>query len=376
VPGSARFLAVDNDRLLLAGSLYDDTYGSRVSWTPVYGDTTAVGNDERVPTNTDNFIDLDNYEGGALTALHGPVNGFCWAFKNRHIYKLARTGNAANAYEAICVTKTCGAIKHSVVEAFDQRGDPALYFLDPFVGPTRVGKNGLESCGADVRNTWNTVNLDATGLTAWGLYYPRKRQIRWWVATGSNSSPLLVFVLHIDYQEDDIRGARKGFTIWDGTMATALCGCLYATDVTASSRSKDLVPYLGMSVSNAAQIWKTETTNADNGTAYDATIRTKAYAPVGIDTKFQVHNASFTAEAASSTSLDFSILADMGVRTTTVSSVSLAPEGSETHVVHKIDDLTDGEMNTVMLEISDPTSQSKLWRLAEMAVRISPGQTS
>jgi hypothetical protein len=376
VPTSVRFVAVDQDKLLGAGSLTNDVYASRVWWSATYGDSTGVGNEERFPTDVDSFLDLDPYEGGAITALHGPVNGYSWVFKRRHIYKLVRTGQREDAYRAVCISKTCGAIRRSCVEAFDENGKPALYFLDPSVGPCRVGVNGLEYCGRDIRNTWATVNQDASGLVCFGLYYPTSRQIRWWLSTTGNSSPRLVAVLHLDHIENSGQGIRKGYTFWDGDLAQALCGVLYADNFNASSRSKNLVPYLGMGVNNTAAIWRTETTNQDNGTNYTAYVQTKPLAPFGPLRKFGIQSGNIVAQASSGTTLAPSITTDFGTETFTGEVIPLTAAGSETYIMKYLDDFSDSEMKAATVKIADDSSDSTpgYWAISQIALRVRPEQ--
>ena len=191
----------------------------------------GVGNDERIPLDTDNFIDLDGFNGGKLTALHGPVNGYSWAFKQSRIYKLIRTGNRARAYDAIAISKTRGAIEGSVVEGVDQAGRPALYCLDPAVGPCRVGAGGVKTCGSDILTTWReTVNLDAT-VVCRSVYYPDARQVHWFVATGQSDTPNHRIVLQVNETRDELDGIHKGITLWDGPSAEALAVTLYAENV-------------------------------------------------------------------------------------------------------------------------------------------------
>jgi hypothetical protein len=59
---SGKFLVSDDDRLVIAGSWENADYASRIWWTPVYGDTTGVGNDERLEMDTDPFLDLDGFK--------------------------------------------------------------------------------------------------------------------------------------------------------------------------------------------------------------------------------------------------------------------------------------------------------------------------
>jgi hypothetical protein len=211
-PYSARFVVADDDRLLLGGAFNNAALDSRVSWTPVYGDPTGIGNDERIPVSTVNFVDLDTTDGGRLTALSRSSNGAIWAFKASAVYKLVRTGVRSRAYEAIAISKERGAVPGSVVEAADQVGRPAVYFLDPRIGPCRIGANGLQTCGTDILPTWRErVSLDASEVTARVVYYPDKQQIHWWVPIDGASRPNYHLVLHTPFMRDSEDGGRKGW---------------------------------------------------------------------------------------------------------------------------------------------------------------------
>src|SRR5262249_51528652 len=120
LPWSAEFLVADNDRLIFLGSLEDEALGSRIGWTVVAGSVVGVGNSERMEADTDPFIDLDPGVGGGFTGASQPVNGLFYAFKLSHIYRVVRTGQRADAYEAFPVTDKRGAIKGSIINGLDQ----------------------------------------------------------------------------------------------------------------------------------------------------------------------------------------------------------------------------------------------------------------
>lgn len=241
--GSGEFVVADQDRLLIGGSFNDANLASRVSWTPVFNDP-GVSNDERIPIATDNFQDLDGFEGGRLTGLSTNINGYIYAFKQSHIYKLVRTGVRQQAYEAIPLTKSRGALKGSVVNAFDEQGRPGVFFLDPDVGGCVLGANGLQQCGADILDIWRTVNLNAS-VVARAVYYPDARQVHWWIATGDSDVPDTRIVLHLNEIRLTESGYRRGWAVWNGPSATALAVCLYADNVdTGGPRSNRLVPFI------------------------------------------------------------------------------------------------------------------------------------
>lgn len=370
---SGEFLSADEDRVLIGGSFNNSELASRVSWTPVYKDV-GVGNDERIPVDTVNFLDLDGFEGGRLTGISGPVNGAVWAFKRSHIYKLVRTGDRSRAYDPISITKKRGALKGSIVEAVDQQGRPALYFLDPTVGPCRLGASGLQACGNDILTTWKTVNTNAANVVCRGIYYPDARQVHWWVATGSNDSPVLRIVLQTNVVEDHNDGARRGWAKWDGPSAQALAVCLYSSNIEAgTARNTSLVPLIGGAFTG--RVWRTDTTDADNGTAYTARITSKPYTPLSILHKFGVMAAAFVAKAVVGGLLDIVATRDFGLETKTISGTPLDPSGSETHVIKQLDDLGFSELRVVQVDVKDPTVAGARWELHQIALKERREQT-
>jgi hypothetical protein len=161
-PWSAKFLLVDENRLLIAGAFENVLYASRVGWSAITGTASAAygltlpQDDERFPP--DNFLDLDSDEGGELTGMES-LNGAVYVFKRFAIYKLVRTGNADAPYKPVTVSKAVGALsRKSIVVAEDEAGAPCLYFLSER-GPYRLGVSGLHYLGADIETTWALVNM-------------------------------------------------------------------------------------------------------------------------------------------------------------------------------------------------------------------------
>jgi hypothetical protein len=174
---SCRYLAVDTDRLIWAGSYEQPALDARVGWTPVYA-ADGVGNDERMETDTDPFRDLDAQDTGRITGLSDSVLGANWVFKQRAIYKMIRTGVRTNAYEFDKYTDVFGAIPGSVVEGVDGTGQPCLYFLDRDQGPCRLGMGGIKKCGEDLRRTWETINVDAAAVAPSVLFSLARRDFQ------------------------------------------------------------------------------------------------------------------------------------------------------------------------------------------------------
>lgn len=356
--GSARYLVADDDRLLLAGSNESDVVGetanSRVSWTPVYGGPGA-GNDERLEDDTDPFVDLDGTEGGAITGMASPVLGGIWVFKQSAIYKLVRTGNRAQAYQAIPYTKKRGAVHGSVIEGADQTGMPCIYFIDPTVGPCRVGgPAGIQVCGDDLKTTFASLNLDASKITCSAVYYPFKKQVQWTIATGTSNAPNVRVVLHTENMRDGDDGARRGWAKWTGTPTGAYTQCLFADNIeTNAARSLDLVPFCG--IEGNGLVLQTDIGDNDNGVTYAARLVTKPYAPSNVLNQFGIQAGALVATSAVGAFLDIRMTRDFGLESIDVENITLDPSVfGETFVIRQLDNLSMSELHVLQIEFRDP----------------------
>lgn len=365
---SCRFLAADEDRLLMFGSWTNDALGSRVAWTPVYGGPGA-GNDERMETDTDPFLDLDGFDGGRLTGGTNSINGVILATKRSRIYKLVRTGNRANAYAAITLSKTRGAIEGSLVEGMDEAGRPCVFFLDPEVGPCRYGANGLQQCGSDIFTTWQTVNVNASTIVCRAVYYPAAKQVHWWIATGSSNTPDLRIVLHTQEARIDEHGnVRRGWALWTGLGAQARAVCLFAENIDAgSARSYVLRPFIAVS-SGSTRVHRGDTGDDDSGTAYTARIVTRPYTLASILNEFGVMAGALLAKAAAGVSVVITAVRDFGLETKSVTA-DLTPTAAEDQVIVALDDLSFAELKAVQFEFSDPVSTAARWELNQLATK-------
>lgn len=374
--GSAEFLAVDEDRLLCFGSYEDEALGSRFYWTPVYA-APGVGNDERFQASTAAFLDLDGFEGGKLTGGTNSINGVILATKRSHIYKLVRTGNRAQAYSAICLTKQRGALRGSLVEGLDEAGRPCVYGLDPHTGPWRFGAQGLQQAGSDIFSTWQTVNVDATTLVCHGLYYPAKSQVHWWVATEGSNAPNLRLVLHTDETRADGNGElRRGWALWTGTGSAALTACLFAANIDAGvARSFALVPFLAVQV-GPQLIHRCDTGDDDAGDPYTFRVVTKPYALATILNQFGILAGALLAKAASGASVVLRAVRDFGVGEPLEISTDLTPAGDEELVIKTFDNLSFSELRTVQFEFRDPETDPQRFELYQLAIKPTGGQSS
>ena len=373
---SVKYLSADDDRLFMAGSFEDEALASRVMWTPVKN-TDGVGNDERLETDTDPSLDLDNYEGGAVTGVSANVSGYVYVTKSTHIYQVTRTGVRTKAYEAIPLTKQRGGIIGSLVEGFDQAGRPFLFALDPDIGPIRIGgENGVEPCGADLIDTWETVNLDAV-VVARGVYFPEKKQVHWWIATGASTTPDLRLVLHTTFMRDTPEGSRKGWAVWDGPSAAVLAVTLFATNIDADTdRTNVLAPVIGGAEDGL--IWLTDTGNDDNGTAYAARLLTKPYTRGNLLHQFEISDAVLMGKVQTGAVIDVTLIgnkADEGITQKEVANISFTALSAESdRVIRGLDSLGLAEMNTIQVEFEDSASPGGQWKLELFAMKEVTGQ--
>lgn len=346
---SARFLAVDGDRLLLGGHWTDTSKQSTISWTPVSNDP-GVGNDERLPLAVDNTVPLDNNEGGPLTGISSAIDGTWYAFKWSHIYRMVRTGDVTRAYTVLTLTKAFGAVPGSIFKGLDGNGAPCIYFTDPMVGPARISSEGVQIM-TGLRTTWARVNLTAS-IVARGVYYPLKQQAHWWLAVDGADVPTLKIVSQVSEVRPSGDGMLSGgWSTATGRIAQAYTVALFTESisvngiVTLSAR-----PFIGLTSADFIQRCDTGTTDA--GTAFVATIRTRPYIVAGLLNRWGAMTGALLATANASLSVVVKFIRDFGLETTQVTT-PLAATGSETHVIKRLTSLSMSGATAIQIEFTD-----------------------
>lgn len=363
VPYSAKYLLADDDRLLLLGAHENANYKSRVSWTVVYGDVTGVGNDERIPIDTDNFVDLDGFQGGEITGGAGPLYGYLYVFKQSHIYKLVRTGNRVQAYQAIRISDVKGALPGSIFVGLDERGDACIYFTDRKLGPQRIGRNGLEDCGQDIISTWETVNVNAS-VACRGLWVPELRQVWWNIATNGASFPNKRIVGQTTEMRRGEGGVRRGWSIDTGTSTSAITMCLFADNINAhAARSVSLKPVLGF-ITPTHPLYIGASGTTDCGVAYRARVRSKPLILGDLVQKFRIRAGTLFATAQSGVSVDVTLRRDFDIEYPRVVSVDLTPTASgEEYVMKPLDNLAKSELRALQVEVGDSAAVDNTWKV-------------
>jgi hypothetical protein len=390
---SAKFICIDDDRVLLGGSWEDDTLSSRIFWTPASADP-GVGNDERLKLSVNPYRDLDGIEGGELTGLAQGSTGYVFAFKRSRIYKLIRTGTLIGAYDSITQTRARGALPGSVVQAVDQTGQTALYFLDPAVGPSRLGSENIEWCGYDIQALWKRVEVDAT-IPCHGVYHADKQQIHWWVALDGSNYPNAKIILHCNRAVRTDAGVRKGWvTVPIGNrIASAHCSIMFASNVESTDpRSVRLVPFigkeewtvLGLPIRNLLQ--RCEVGNTDAFTAgdtvayYRGIIKTKPYMAGGLFNQFGLLTGAVVAEASPEAVVTIRAIKDFNADLSDEHDISLTPSSAaETTVIRNLDDLGMSEIIALEIEYGDlrpDLSPDAYWEVQKMEFKLTPGETA
>lgn len=391
---SGKFLSVDSDRLLIAGSWENSTYASRVWWTPVLGDI-GNGNDERLDMTVNPYMDLDGYEGGEITGISRAINGYIYVYKWSHIYKIIRTGQRTNAYTAVPITKARGAFPGSLVEAVDQAGNPAQYFLDPKIGPMRVGTNGLEWCGKDVRTLWNRVNTNAT-VPAHGVFYQSKNQVHFWLALDGADYPNAKIIVHCDQMQSGPNGALRGWvTVPVGNrIADAHCSIMFSDNVNSTTdiRSQNLVPFIGKqqwsvsgsTIKDLIQQCDQGTTDAyttgDTSAYYYAKVTSKPFVPTGLLNKHGIMAGAIIMSVVDNpaNNLYIELTKNFGLEVLRASA-DMKAYGTEQTVIRNLDSLSFSELTAVQLTMGDLDTTihpSTNWRVHAFSMKIRPEQTS
>jgi hypothetical protein len=350
---SVKYIKADQDRLVFGGSWTTVEHNSRVSWTPVWADP-GVGNDERIPLETDNFIDLDWMDGGELTGISEPINGAFYAFKWTRIYKLQRSGNVNHAYEAFLLSPYRGAMYGSIVSGTDEFGKGCVYFLDPSLGPMRVGAQGLQHI-QNIRGTWRHVNTAASFIVSHGVYYPDKMQVHWWVAVDGSDTPNKKLVLQVNEVRSTQDGTERGWVIATGRQTEAWCSTIVPEVIIEEDTLATLLsyrPYCGLTSPDFIQ--RCDTGSEDAGHKYRAKILSKPYILVGLLNRWGAMTAALLASPLDDPEVKINVkfVRDFGIEEN-LTTTDFTPESNETLVIKPFDSLSMSSARAIQVQFED-----------------------
>jgi hypothetical protein len=363
VPGSWKFIASDGSRLLGAGNWEGGTQ-SRVWFTPRNG-AADVGDSERVPPA--NYVDVDAYDGDAVTGIVGSFMGNTVVFKSRAIWRLVPTGDADAPYTAVCLTRAIGCIApKSICVGEDESGGPALYFMS-HRGPYRLGTGGLEYCGRDVQDLTDTMNQSAT-VVCHAVWHPNRHQVWFWIATGADSYPSTILVFDVHRGQRGANGVRGGWSKFTGAIATARCSIAWHRDGTGGGAYVDTVPWVGSSATTTLLLRCDQAgVTTDHGTTYQGYVKTKPYALAGLGFNCAVGQSHLTAKAAENITITQTLDRDYGAETRT-STCSLTPMGLESRVQRQFEGSDLAGAGVVQFQLGDGEASSQSWVLDALQV--------
>lgn len=352
-----KFIAADQNRLLGFGSWTATDKQARIEVSAVIG-ALNIGDEERVDTSINSFIDLDENDSGVATGLAGPIFGAYFAFKDRQVWQLTATGVTSGPYRQEAISKSIGAISHhAICRGEDKNGNAALYWMS-HRGPYRWSINGLEYIGRNVEDYVlggnATINLAAAKSVARAIYYPDKRQVWMWWATGNADDCNQGFIF--DVQTSGWSRVPTG-DLW----ANVRTSTLFANTIGASM-SRDLKPYIGQTGGNS-RVWKTDTGTDDTGTPFQAYVITKAVEPGGPGNKGGVGDSLLLAKAGSNVMITDTVTADYGLQTTT-GTATLTASGSETRVSVRVEgSALSGDVTFIQHQVGDASPIANSWTI-------------
>ena len=339
---SARFLTVDEDRLLLGGSFDQEGHSARVSWTALGmgsgNGQVGVGNDERLPSDVDGFLDFDTLDGGGLTGIKA-WEGKVIVFKRSQVHQMVRSSSRVRAYLPDTLSRRHGAIPFSIVEGTDADGLSCLYFLDPEAGPMQLGFKGLRVLAPFLQRTWRRdINLAAVPTQAVSVtYHAEKRQVWWHVSTGTATYQNVRWMYSVESDgvvfhtlPAQVKSAtawlRKPTLLYDATPT-------FVTLIGQGDQPDQVVDYT-------------------DAFRYRAYVRTKAYQVGALLRRFQVGAAVLEAGARAGATVSIGCRRDFGLETRSVT-VPLTPETAVDLLVVPVDNSYMTEAITMQFEIGD-----------------------
>jgi len=119
----------------------------------------------------------------------------------------------------------------------------------------------------------------------------------------------------------------------------------------------------------AVEIWKMDTSNDDDGTAYHASEITKPYLAANAINRYEIKSAALLAVAAVAVEVDVSIISDFG-NVFEVATVRLTAAGNEEHVIKRIDELSLSELRVVQFQFEDTAEPAGRWDSERFAARM------
>lgn len=354
---SAKYIAADQNRLLMFGDYTSTNKQSRITLSAVVG-SLNVGDAERVDTTGNYFVDLDENDSGVAMGIIGPVFGNFYAFKDRQFWELTPTGQTATPYRQTALSKDIGLVApKAAARGEDASGNTALYWMS-HAGVYRYGVNGLEYIGRPIEDLilgpTATINLGATKQVAHTQYHAPKRQVWFWHATGSSNDPDTLSIYDV---------VHSGWSRFTGTIAAARCSTLFSNTVGASM-SRDLKPYVGLSGTNNKVLkCDSDSSTDDAGVAFQSYVTLKPLEAGGPGFRGEVKDALLLAKAASGVMITANVIPDFDATLAKTSTALLTATGSETRVNRRLEDSRIANCAFIQYQVGDASATATAWTL-------------
>lgn len=364
---SVKYLATDGNRLLGYG-VWETSAGN--SLTPRAGrvyigpvlDTTSTHDDERISNTTtvQGWIDISRNAASIDRGIAGPIGNVFYVFQNRGVTMLSPTEDPTTPYRRVRLTSRVGALtQQSIVEAVDEAGRPCLYFLDPRKGPHRLGTGGIQRCGQDVQDVWDTVNHAATGQPAWGQYFEDLNLVVFAVATGSSNDPDTMLVFDVTEGVVTSQGVRNGWTVWDGDFAAARCGVMFSSSMGASMGLKQVL-FTG----RTDKLLRYDTTKTqDDATNFRGYLTSRAMTGDLLPKNKQVLRSYLLAKASSGVSIQQAWVRNFGDETSRTDTALLTAAGSESRLLKKYESPELQDAHTIQVTLGDASAAATAFTL-------------
>jgi hypothetical protein len=369
-----KFIAADQNRMLGFGSWTSTDKQSRIEFSAVIG-SLDVGDEERVDTTTNYYIDLDEADSGAASGLAGPVLGSFFAFKFYQIWRLTATGTPSQPFRADAISKNVGAItQRAIVVGEDENGDPCLYFMS-HRGPYRWGTNGLDYIGKGVEDLilGPTSTIYVTGQDnrlAHCIYHRDKRQVWFWVTTASGAftGSRACLIYHIPTNSwSRFLGNDSG--TFPNSIEKQGASMMFANTV-GSVMSMDNKPYGSYVGGAGAKIikWDDSTSTTDVGDQFQGYVRTRAYEVGGPSQDAEVTDAQLV--GVGSSQINVLTVPDFGASPSKGGTAfSFAPVGSEPRVIRRAEDTTLSGAQFYQWLVGDyPSPSVATWNIDRLVV--------
>lgn len=384
---SAKYMVADDGRLIMAGA-YEAVgntenamvpKNNRVWWTSAPG--AGTGDDERVSnTGTINsYADLEE----AITGLSQPMQlvssaasslerGSFYVFSFDSQWKFISTGTASAPYIKFRVTGGGGCIHHkSIVTAEDVNGNPSIYWASKR-GMMRITTAGQEFIGEDIIDIWETINLDAT-IPCHSVFHADKHQVWFFIATGTSSYPNIRVVYDTRLgRVTESSGVRFGWALHEGEQTKAYCSCLFSNTI-STSMGRALKPYIGYTGSTA--VWKCDTTDTDDaGTAFQAYVDTKSYAPWGLGRKGGLSDeVIIVADPSPGVTVKLTIYRDEGIESlpSYASLTDTSDSAAAEQLFKKFDSSKLSDSFSFRCRVGDEQAISNTWNIDALIVPVS-----